>query len=195
MSDRSEKIVVYVSEQTKNAVKHEAATEDKSMAEWSRGQLHRGLKNKQEDRMLHETNAEERINQLIAQMDDRLADRLEDWNNLIGATANYACANHILFQQINGIGSKLADDARSDASAILQDRPTDTSDPQQQPQQPQQQPSKPQPTESDTRASGSRAQNQQEQQQQQQQQEQQQQEEGSLPGETVTEDDLWDDMP
>jgi hypothetical protein len=184
MSDRSEKIVVYVSEQTKNAVKHEAATEDKSMAEWSRGQLHRGLKNKQEDRMLHETNAEERINQLIAQMDDRLAKRLEDWDSLIGATANYAAANHILFQQFEGISSKLADDARSDASAILQDRPTDTSDPQQQPSKPQQLTDG-----SDTRASESRAQS-----EQQQQQEQQQQEEESLPGD-VGEEDLWDDMP
>jgi hypothetical protein len=206
MSNKSERIPVYVTPQTKEAVESEAAANDQSRAEWCRPQIERGLKNEQQERIMMETNAEHRLNQLIGRVEDNLDQQMSYYHDFWAAYAVYAAAT---FRLLGDYGDytdpqrKAALDAAADTlgqwdfmSVEMMNRlvndlaeTLDQRDlPQQQQQQQQQKPSKPQQSEqSKSRASESRAED------QQKQQQQQQQADGTLPGQKPPEQQGQDD--
>jgi hypothetical protein len=187
MTEKSERVVTYVTPSTKAAIDQEATNRDVSRAELVRNSLHRELKAEQQERITKTTNAEQRIESLIAEARDATKEVSEEidratqqYHDLLAINAVYSVGS---FRLLGDFGS-FSDQQRQAAieSGVNRLQATDVPeldlsalgvDQQQQQRQ------------SNTRASESRAQQQEGQQpQQHQEQQQQQQSNDTLPGQT-----------
>lgn len=100
MTEKSERIVVYVTPDTKRAVENQADAADESVAQFSRAAINHRLKAEQQDEILRQTNAEQRIEALIAQAKDEIEEsteeldkRLQNWHEMIAIQGTYSIAS------------------------------------------------------------------------------------------------------
>lgn len=93
MTEKSERLVVYVDPSTKQAVENQAESLDESVAEFGRKAITYRLKAEQQDEILQQTNAEQRIEALIAEATDSIQEVNEDFRDLLAKTGVYTIGN------------------------------------------------------------------------------------------------------
>jgi hypothetical protein len=128
MTEKTERVAVYVTPKTKTAIEQEANSQDVSQAEWIRSLIHRELKSEQQDRITKTTNAEQRIESLIAEARDateQVAEEIEtatqQYHDLLALNAVYSVGSFRLLGDYGGFSDPQRKAAIESGAARLRD--------------------------------------------------------------------------
>jgi hypothetical protein len=117
MTKKSEKLEIYMTEQKKQAIKTAAAEADMSVSSWLREAADRRLRAEQQDELLTATEAEQRIERLIAQATDEIEAAASGLHEMQAKTGVYTIANFRLLS--TGFSDGMVSDSLSYGSERL----------------------------------------------------------------------------
>jgi hypothetical protein len=121
--EKSERIVTYVTPESKSAV--EAASGEMSVASWVREAIDGKLKNAHQEAVVENTNAEERIEALIAEARDEIADATAEYHDLLAVNGVYSVAAFRLLGDFGDFSDLQRKTALEAGSETLQRYPLD----------------------------------------------------------------------
>jgi hypothetical protein len=129
-SEKSERVCTYITPDKKSAV--ETASGDQSVAAWVRDAINAKLKNDQQEEILNSTNAEQRIQALVAEAVDDLEASTDDaaaqiqqatqqYHDLLALSAVYSVGSFRLLGDYGGFSDVQRQSAIEDGVARLQE--------------------------------------------------------------------------
>jgi transposase-like protein len=119
MSEKSEKIAMYVDEDMKQAISAAADRADMPMAAWMRQAAERQLRAERQDELVETTQAEQRIERLIDQATTEISQAAEGMHEITAKTGVYTIANWELLK--TGFSDPKRQQALSTGSQRLRD--------------------------------------------------------------------------
>ena len=117
--EKSERVVSYVTPQTKSAI--EAASGELSVAAWIRSAIKKELKNEHQEAVVEGTNAEQRIEALIAEAGDEIAEATREYHDLLALSAVYSVGSFRLLGDYGGFSDPQRKAAIEDGVSRVQE--------------------------------------------------------------------------